>query len=90
MTAIPESVAELVDVLTAMPGAVAVVLGGSRAVQSDDLCERGQAVCNEKRLLEVAGLSSLNALFAEIPMDRERLLQWVDLVADRLGVRSET
>ena len=54
------------------------------------VCERGEWVCNEKRLLESAGLSSLNALFAEIPTERERLLQWVDLVADRLGVpRSE-
>ena len=24
--------------------------------------------------------------FAEIPIDRERLLEWVDLVAERLGV----
>jgi hypothetical protein len=32
MTALPSSVAELVDVLAALPGAVAVVLGGSRAL----------------------------------------------------------
>jgi hypothetical protein len=51
-------------------------------------CERGQWVCNVKRLIETAGLSSLNALFAEIPTEREHLLQWVDLVADGLGVRS--
>ena len=38
-------------------------------------CERGQWVCNEKRLIEAAGLSSLNALFAEIPLERERLLR---------------
>ncbi len=31
-------------------------------------------------------LSSVNALFAEIPIDREHLLGWVDLVAERLGV----
>ena len=36
MTAIPPSVTEIVDVLTAMRGTVAVVLGGSRAVKSDD------------------------------------------------------
>ena len=36
MTDIPPSVTELVDVLTAMPGTVAVVLGGSRAVRLDD------------------------------------------------------
>ena len=48
-------------------------------------CARSQWVCNEKRLIETSGLSSLNALFAEIPTERERLLQWVDLVAERLG-----
>lgn len=48
-------------------------------------CERSEWVCNEKRLLETAGLSSLNDLFAEIP--NERLLEWVDLVADQLGVQ---
>jgi hypothetical protein len=36
MTAIPQPVTELVDVLTSMPDIVAVVLGGSRAVRSDD------------------------------------------------------
>ena len=48
-------------------------------------CERSHWVCNEKRLIETAGLSSVNALFAEIPTECERLLEWVDLVADRLG-----
>jgi hypothetical protein len=51
-------------------------------------CERSQWVCNEKRLIETTGLDSLNALFAEIPSEREHLLQWVDLVAVRLGVRN--
>jgi hypothetical protein len=51
-------------------------------------CERGEWVCNEKRLLEVAGLNSVNALFAEIPKERDRLIEWVDLIADRLGVQS--
>ena len=36
MNAIPQSVEELVDVLAEMTGAVAVVLGGSRAVRSED------------------------------------------------------
>lgn len=33
---VPQSVTELVDVLGAMPGTVAVVLGGSHAVRSND------------------------------------------------------
>ena len=61
--------------------AAAAVMEEAHAIS----CERGQWVCNEKRLIEATGLSSLNALFAEIPLERERLLEWVDLVADRLG-----
>src|SRR5262245_32012241 len=36
MTNLPPAVAELVDVLAALPGAVAVVLGGSHALGSGD------------------------------------------------------
>ena len=72
-------------------GNVAGVAGQTAAAVMEEAhaisCERSEWVCNEKRLIEVAGLSSLNALFAEIPNERERLLQWVDLVADRLGAR---
>ena len=50
------------------------------------LCERRQWVCNEKRLLDAAGLGSLDALFAEIPGEREHLVRWVDQVSGRLGV----
>lgn len=50
------------------------------------LCERGEWVCNEKRLMETAGLAGLRVLFAQVPIDSARLVQWVDRVADRLGV----
>jgi len=36
MNDLPKPVAELVDVLAVMPGAVAVVLGGSHALGSND------------------------------------------------------
>ena len=108
MTAIPQSVTDLVDVLATIPGTVAVVLGGSRAVRLEDeesdwdlgvyyrseidlgalSCERSQWVCNEKRLIETAGLNTVNELFLEIPTEHERLLEWVDLVADRLSERT--
>ena len=52
------------------------------------VCERGQWVCNEKRLLETAGLAGLRALFAQVPIESENLIQWVDRVADQLGVSS--
>ena len=50
------------------------------------LCERGQWVCNEKRLIETAGLARLHALFAQIPTEPASLAEWVDRVADQLGV----
>jgi hypothetical protein len=49
------------------------------------LCERGEWVCNEKRLIEAAGLTGVHAVLARTP-DLSSLVQWVDLVAHRLGV----
>jgi hypothetical protein len=43
-------------------------------------------VCNEKRLIEIAGLAGLHALFAQVPIESASLLQWVDLIAGQLGV----
>ncbi len=50
------------------------------------LCERRQWVCNEKRLIETAGLAGLHALFGQVPVQPADLLEWVDLVAEQLGV----
>jgi hypothetical protein len=50
------------------------------------VCERGQWVCNEKRLLDTAGLAGLDALFADLQGEREHLVRWVDLVSETLGV----
>ena len=49
------------------------------------VCERSQWMCNEKRLIETAGLAGLHALFAQVPIESASLTQWVDLVADQLG-----
>ena len=62
--------------------AAAAVMEEAHAI----LCERGQWVCNEKRLMETAGLASLRNLFAQVPIETASLLQWVDTVADQLGV----
>jgi hypothetical protein len=62
--------------------AAAAVMEEAHAI----LCERGQWVCNEKRLIETAGLARLHALFAQIPNEFAGLAQWVDRVADHLGV----
>jgi hypothetical protein len=50
------------------------------------LCERSQWVCNEKRLVEVAGLADLQSLFGQVPREPADLVRWVDLVAEQLGV----
>jgi hypothetical protein len=50
------------------------------------MCEGGQWVCNEKRLIEPAGLGGLHVLFGQVPTESASLVQWIDLVADRLGV----
>ena len=50
------------------------------------LCERGLWVCNEKRLIQAAGLDGIQRQFAEIPNEPTRLVVWVDHVASQLGV----
>ena len=46
----------------------------------------GPWVCNEKRLIEAAGLTGVQPLFGQIPSEPAGLVRWVDLVAGRLGV----
>ena len=43
-------------------------------------------MCNEKRLIEAAGLTGVQPLFGQIPSEPAGLVRWVDLVASRLGV----
>jgi hypothetical protein len=62
--------------------AAAAVMEEAHAI----LCERSQWACNEKRLIETAGLASLHAAFAQIPREPAKLVRWVDSVADQLGV----
>ena len=49
-------------------------------------CERSQWVCNEKRLLETAGLTDIQALFAQVPNETASLVHWVEMVAEQLGL----
>jgi hypothetical protein len=62
--------------------AAAAVMEEAHAI----LCERSQWVCNEKRLIEAAGLSGLYGLFTEIPNESASLAEWVNRVAEQLGV----
>jgi hypothetical protein len=47
------------------------------------VCERGQWVCNERRLIEAAGLGAVQATFSRLP-EPAGLVSWVDEVAARL------
>src|SRR5262249_34350496 len=50
------------------------------------MCERGEWVCNEKRLIDAAGLTGTQALFGHVPTERAGLIEWVGLVGERLGM----
>ena len=50
------------------------------------VCERGEWVCNEKRLLEIAGLAEVQTIFAQAPAEAMALESWVSDVAAALGV----
>jgi hypothetical protein len=50
------------------------------------MCERKQWVCNEKRLVETAGLTRLLDVFREVPSGRSALVTWIEAVADALGM----
>lgn len=70
------------NVVGAVGQAAKAVMEEAHAV----VCERGVWVCNEKRMMETAGLTSVNARFAQVPIESVGLVQWVDGVAELLGV----
>lgn len=53
------------------------------------VCERGQWVCNEKRLIDAAGLGSVQSTFARVPPEPTDLGGWIDAVAARLGATAD-
>jgi hypothetical protein len=67
-------------------GAVGQVAKGVLEEAHALLCERRQWACNEKKMIEAAGLGAVQALFGEIPSAPASLVNWVDLVAGELGV----
>jgi len=69
--------------------AIGVIGQAAKAVMEEAhaiLCERGQWVCNEKRLTTMAGLAGVQTLFTQIPSDAQSLVRWVDLVEARMKV----
>ena len=71
------------NVLGATGQAAKAVMEEAHAI----LCERGQWVCNEKRLAEIAGLTDVQKLFTQIPHDADALVQWIDLVDAQMQAR---
>lgn len=70
------------NVLGAAGQAAKAVMEEAHAI----LCGRGQWVCNEKRLTEIAGLAGVQKLFTQIPNDAQTLVRWVDLVEAHIKV----
>lgn len=62
--------------------AVKAVLEEANAI----MCASSRWVCNEKRLIDSAGLTGVQALFGEIPSEPAGVVRWIDLVADKVGV----
>ena len=73
------------NVIGALVQAAKAVMEEAHAV----LCERGEWMCNEKRLIDAAELSRVHALFRQ-PADRpDELLRFVDQIGRELGVSGE-
>jgi len=46
-------------------------------------------VLNEKRLIDIAGLTSVHALFSLVPPDPAALVGWAESVAHALGASTD-
>jgi hypothetical protein len=82
---------EYARVYAARGNHVGAVAQGAKAVIEEAhavMCEQSRWVCNEKRLIDVAGLGGVQSLFAHVPSEAPELIRWVDDVAHRLGVQA--
>ena len=69
------------DVVGAVGQAAKAVLEAAHA----RLCASGRWVLNEKRLVEIAGLSRVQACFGAVPSGPEALVSWIDRLQSDLG-----
>ncbi|HEY1076455.1 MAG TPA: nucleotidyltransferase domain-containing protein [Fontimonas sp.] len=53
------------------------------------MCERRTWQCNEKRLIEAAGLGRAQTLFGRMPAEAAALTAWIDEAAAQLDLRPE-
>lgn len=50
------------------------------------LCEKSRWVCNEKRIIDEAGLAQVQEHFDRVPSEPDNLSRWIDHIALQLGV----
>ena len=75
-------------VLASRGNSVGAIGHAARAVIEEGharLCERREWMCNEKQLIDAAGLAEAQSMFTRTP-DASDLVEWVDLIAHRLGM----
>lgn len=87
MTAIPQPVTDLIEVLTTMPGTIAVVLGGSRAVRSDDEESDWDLGVYYRGEIDLTALSALGTVFP--PGSWGRVMNggaWLELGGEKVDV----
>jgi len=63
MSDLPQSVAEVADLLATLPGAVAVVLGGSRALDGADATSDWDLGLYYRKAIDVSALGPLGAIY---------------------------
>ena len=66
-------------------GAVANVCRAIMEEAHAVMCERSIWACNEKRLIESAGLDDIQTLLLRTPNTEPEMIQWIESVASRLG-----
>jgi hypothetical protein len=83
---------EYARVLAARGNRVGAVGHAAKAVLEEAhavVWERGQWMCNEKRLIDAAGLGSVQGLFARVTPEPTDLVGWIDAVADLLSATGD-
>lgn len=74
-------------------GNIAAAIGNvARAVMEEGharMCDRREWACNEKRLIDSAGLGNIQKLFSQVPSVVGEIEEWIGYVADELKIPSD-
>jgi hypothetical protein len=88
---IPQSASELIDVLAAMPGTVAVVLGGSRALDRNDAGSDWDLGVCYRGTIDLAALSARGTVYP--PGSWGRVMNggaWLQCGGEKVDVRQRS